>query len=519
ILRRTGVLFFVYLAIVGSVFLLFHSTPTSFLPEEDQGYFISAIQLPVGATRERALEVIEKVENYYLTKETNVEKIIMVSGISFNGRGQNNALSFVRLKDWSERSQAWQKVQAVIGRSYGFFAQIKEALIFAFNPPSIPELGTATGISFQLQDQGGLGHEKLIAARNMILGMGAQDPTFKYIRPSGLEDSPVLRVDIDQEKSSSFGLSIKEINNTLQTAFGSSYVNNFVHQGRVQKVYLQGDALFRMNETNLYEWFVRSKDNVMVPFSAFAKHHWSLSSPQLERYNGTSSVGLSAEAAPGKSTGEAMLAIEKMVRKLPAGIGLAWSDQSYQERLSNEQTPYLFAISIFIVFLCLAALYESWVIPISVILVVPLGVLGTLLAVKLFGLSNDVYLKVGVLMTIGLSAKNAILIVEFAKTLCEQGKDLIDATIEAAYLRLRPILMTSLAFIFGVLPLAISNGAGSASQNAIGIGVIGGMITATFLAIFFVPVFFVTIMSLFKKNHPKISSSNKNECRLKVERF
>ncbi|EEG09794.1 efflux RND transporter permease subunit [Pseudogulbenkiania ferrooxidans] len=497
IIHKTGRYMLLYFVIIGVVALLFARLPSSFLPEEDQGYSITMVQLPTGATAENTRGILEKVEQYYL-KQPETAHSIAVAGFGFNGNGQNLGLVFTPLKDWDERKASEHHVQGVIGRAFGFFSQIKDSIIYPLNPPPIPELGNATGFDFMLQDRSGQGHDKLMEARNMVLGMAAKDPRLTGVRPQGMEDAPQFQVTIDQEKASSLGLSLADINSTLSTNFGSSYVNDFTNGTRVQQVIVQADAPYRMQPQDIEKLFVRNASGTMVPFSAFASAKWSYGSPRLERYNGVPSMEIVGTAAPGKSSGEAMQAIEEIVAKLPAGFGIEWTGQSYEERLSGSQAPALFAISLVVVFLCLAALYESWSIPFSVMLVVPLGVFGALLAAHLRGLPNDVFFKVGLLTTIGLSTKNAILIIEFAKDLQAQGKSVIEATLEAVHLRLRPILMTSMAFVLGVLPLAISNGAGSASQHAIGTGVIGGMLSATFLAIFFVPVFFVVVRSRFK---------------------
>ena len=488
----------IYLAMLAVLAVLFMRMPTSFLPEEDQGVIMSMVQLPVGATKERTEVVLGEMRDYFLENEKeNVDSVLTVAGFSFAGSGQNSGMAFIKLKDWSERKGEERSANAIIGRAMGFLFSIKEAQVFAFNLPPIPELGTATGFDFFLQDRGGLGHEKLMQARNQLLGMAAQDPNLVRVRPNGMEDTPQLDIKIDYEKALAQGLSITDINNTLSAAWGSSYVNDFVDRGRVKKVYLQADAPFRMNPEDLKLWYVRNSAGQMVPFSAFASTEWSFGSPRLERYNGVSAMEIVGEAAPGKSTGDAMAAIEEMVKQLPEGIGIEWTGLSFQERQAGSQAPALYAISLLVVFLCLAALYESWSIPFSVMLVVPLGVLGAILAATLRGLENDVYFQVGLLTTIGLSAKNAILIVEFAKELHDKGMRLGDAVVEASRQRLRPILMTSLAFILGVLPLVISTGAGASSRNAIGTGVMGGMISATVLAIFFVPLFFVLVMRYF----------------------
>jgi multidrug efflux pump len=499
ILRRAFRYLVIYGAVLVAMGFLFLRLPTSFLPEEDQGILFAQIQLPSGATQERTVDILKQVERHFMEDQKEaVAKIFTVAGFSFGGSGQNNGIAFVNLRDWSERQRPDLKVDAVAGKAMGALSQIRDALIFAFAPPAVLELGNATGFDLQLQDRAGLGHEALIAARNQFLGMAAQNPALVAVRPNGQDDTPQFQVDIDQEKATALGLSLAEINATLSTAWGSSYVNDFIDKGRVKKVYLQADAKFRMAPEDLNKWYVRNSTGDMVPFAAFAKAHWTFGSPRLERYNGLPSVEILGAPAPGHSTGEAMTAVQEIAAKLPAGIGYEWTGLSYQERMSGSQAPALYAISLLVVFLCLAALYESWSIPFSVMLVVPLGVAGALAAATFRGLSNDVYFQVGLLTTIGLSAKNAILIVEFAKDLHDQGKGLVEATLEAVRQRLRPILMTSLAFILGVLPLAISTGAGSGSQNAIGTGVMGGMIAATVLGIFFVPLFFVLVRRVFK---------------------
>jgi len=498
-LAKSGRYLIIYGAIIGIMVFLFMRMPTAFLPDEDQGIMFANVELPVGATQERTLKVIEQAENHFLKDESkSVESVFSVVGFSFAGRGQNMGLTFVKLKDWDERTAADQKVGAIAGRAMAAFGKIKDAMAFAFAPPAVMELGNATGFDLQLQDRGGVGHEKLMEARNMLLGMAKQSHDVVAVRPNGMNDNPQYKIDIDQEKASALGLSLTDINKTLATAWGGSYVNDFIDKGRVKKVYLQADAPFRMLPEDVDKWYVRNNKGEMVPFSAFSTARWTYGSPKLERYNGISSVEILGSPAPGKSTGQAMKAMEDMIAKLPPGIGYEWTGLSYEEKASGSQAPALYAISLLVVFLCLAALYESWSIPFSVMLVVPLGVVGALLAASLRGLPNDVYFQVGLLTTIGLSAKNAILIVEFAKELHEQGKGLVEATLEAVRMRLRPILMTSIAFLLGVLPLVIAHGAGSGSQNAIGTGVAGGMISATALAIFFVPVFFVVVHKLFK---------------------
>ncbi|EAO9681502.1 efflux RND transporter permease subunit [Salmonella enterica] len=504
IVRNTGRYLIIYLLIVVGMAVLFLRLPTSFLPEEDQGVFLTMIQLPSGATQERTQKVLDQVTHYYLNNEkANVESVFTVNGFSFSGQGQNSGMAFVSLKPWEERSGEKNSVEAVIARATRAFSQIRDGLVFPFNMPAIVELGTATGFDFELIDQGGLGHDALTKARNQLLGMVAQHPDLLVrVRPNGLEDTPQFKLDVDQEKAQALGVSLSDINETISAALGGYYVNDFIDRGRVKKVYVQADAQFRMLPEDINNLYVRSANGEMVPFSTFSSARWIYGSPRLERYNGMPSMELLGEAAPGRSTGEAMALMENLASRLPNGIGYDWTGMSYQERLSGNQAPALYAISLIVVFLCLAALYESWSIPFSVMLVVPLGVVGALLAASLRGLNNDVYFQVGLLTTIGLSAKNAILIVEFAKDLMEkEGRGLIEATLEASRMRLRPILMTSLAFILGVMPLVISRGAGSGAQNAVGTGVMGGMLTATLLAIFFVPVFFVVIKRRFNRHH------------------
>jgi len=497
LLKRTFSVMVIYGLILGLVVFLFSKLPTSFLPDEDQGYFITMIQLPTGATQQRTLKVLEQVEQHYL-QDPGVQEVVDIAGFSFAGRGQNNAVAFARLKPWDERNRPDLTVDAIIGRAFGAFMGIKDAFIYPFNAPSIPELGAATGFDLQLQDKAGLGHDALMQARNMLLGMAAKSNVVMGVRPNGLEDTPQFQLDIDRDKASALGLSLADVNDTLSSFLGSAYVNDFTNGTRVQHVVVQADAPDRMLPNDILKLYVRNNKGDMVPFWSFATTHWTFGSPRLEHYNGVPSVEVLGVAQPGRSSGEAMDAMEALVAKLPPGIGYEWTGQSYQERLSGSQAPALFTISVIVVFLCLAALYESWSIPFAVMLVVPLGVLGAVTAAKWRGLPDDVYFKVGLLAIIGLSTKNAILIIEFAKDLQAQGKGLIEATLEAVHLRLRPILMTSIAFIFGVMPLAVSVGAGSGSQHAIGTGVVGGMISATVLAIFFIPTFFVVVRHFFK---------------------
>ncbi|HEY3931746.1 MAG TPA: efflux RND transporter permease subunit, partial [Verrucomicrobiae bacterium] len=466
-----------FAVIVGVMAFLYWRLPSSFLPSEDQGYFITSIQLPVGATQERTQNVLKQIEAYFM-KQPEVQDVIDVAGFSFSGQGQNAAIAFVHLKDWSKRHGTAHHADAIIARAFAGLSSIKDAIIFPLNPPPIPELGTAAGFDFELEDQGGLGHEKLMAARNQLLGLAAQNPDVAQVRPQGMEDTAEMKIDVDKDKASALGVALGDINDTLQTDFGSDYVNNFVDGNRVQQVIVQLAAPYRMLPEDVGKIFVRNSSGTMVPLSAFTTLKWIYGSPRLERYNGFPSAEIIGASPPGKSSGQAMLAMENMVKKLPAGIGYEWTGQSYEERLAGSQAPALYTISLLVVFLCLAALYESWSIPVAVILAVPLGVLGALLAATLRDLPNDVFFKVGLITTIGLATKNAILIVQFAINLQEQGKSLIDATLEAVHIRLRPILMTSFAFILGVMPLAVNTGAGSASQNAIGTGVIGGMAAA-----------------------------------------
>ncbi|WP_445374127.1 efflux RND transporter permease subunit [Photorhabdus tasmaniensis] len=516
ILRNTGRYLVIYVLLVAGMAVMFTRLPSSFLPEEDQGVLLTMVQLPSGATQEQTQKVLDKISNYFSTEEKDlVVSVFTVSGFGFSGQGQNTGLAFISLKDWSERSDAKNKVPAIVTRASAHFQKIKEGMVFAFNIPAIVELGSATGFDFELIDKANLGHNKLTEARNQLLGMIQKHPDMLVgVRPNGQEDTPQYRIRIDQEKAEALGVSISDINSTLSTMFGGNYVNDFIDRGRVKKVYVQSEAPYRMLPGDIYKLYVRNKQGEMVPLSAFAdmsKEPWTYGSPRLERYNGLPSMEILGEAAPGKSTGDAMALMEELASQLPNGISFDWTGMSYQERLSGNQAPALYALSLIVVFLCLAALYESWSIPFSVMLVVPLGIIGALLATTFRGLDNDVYFKVGLLTTIGLSAKNAILIVEFAKDLMEkEGKGLIEATLDAVRMRLRPILMTSLAFMLGVIPLVLSNGAGSGSQNAVGTGVLGGMIAATSLAIFFVPVFFVVIKRRFSKKAEEIEPASES---------
>jgi len=496
ILRASRRSLAVYAAIIVGVAWLFSHLPGSFLPEEDQGYFINVIQLPPGATQERTLEVLQKVESWYL-EQPEVDHVIGVVGFSFFGRGQNAALVFTKLKDWDVRKEADSAAASVIRRANRTFFAIKQAFIFAVNVPPIPELGAMGGFDFRLQDRTGQGRDKLIEARNMILGLAAQNPALAGVRPEGQEAAPQLMLEVDTTKARALSIDLASLNDTLQSVLGVAYINDFVRQGRILRVQMQADAALRASPEQILRLPVRNQRGEMIPLGEVVKARWVVGLPKLDRYNGNPAVKLSGGPAPGRSTGEAMAAMEEIAAKLPPGFGFEWSGTSFEERLSGAQAPFLFGISVLVVFLALAALYESWSTPFAVILVVPLGILGALLAVTLRGLPNDVFFKVGLIAMIGLSSKNAILIIEFAKTLHEEGMELVEATLEACRLRFRPILMTSFAFILGVLPLAISSGAGAQSRRAIGTGVMGGMIAATVLAVFLVPVFFVVVRRIF----------------------
>jgi multidrug efflux pump len=489
----------VYALLLAALAYLFLQVPTSFLPDEDQGIMFVQVTTPPGATVERTQAVLDRVREYFMgTEKAVVAHVFTVTGFSFGGRGQSSGLAFVDLKPWSERPGAKNRAQAIAGRAMGYFSTFKDAMAFAFVPPAVLELGNATGFDLELLDRGNLGHRALLDARNQFLGLAAKEPKLVGVRPNGLDDEPQYRFDIDRERASAYGLTIADINNTLSAAWGSDYVNDFIDRGRIKRVFIQGDAPSRMLPDDFNHWYVRNNVGTMVPFSAFAQGSWTYGSPKLERYNGVPSTEILGQPAPGVSTGEAMKIVQSIVDKLPKGISMDWTGLSYEEQRAGTQTTALYAISLTVVFLCLAALYESWVIPFAVMLVVPLGIFGAVLATLGRGLANDVFFQVGLLTTIGLSAKNAILIVEFAKENYDGGMDLIEATVRAAHQRLRPILMTSLAFILGVTPLAIASGAGSGGQNAIGTGVIGGMFSATVLAIFFVPLFFVMMLRLFR---------------------
>jgi multidrug efflux pump len=471
--------------------------PTSFLPNEDQGTMLVNVQLPPGATLGRTQAVMEQVEGFML-KQPEVQSMVSVLGFSFSGQGQNAALAFVTLTDWDERKGPGSSAEGIAGRAFGALSGIRDAFIFPLSPPPIPELGAASGFSFRLQDRGGLGHDALLAARNQLLGMAAQSPLLSQVRPDGLEDAPQLKIEIDRARANALGVPYDAISSAISTALGSAYVNDFPNAGRLQRVVVQADAPARMQPDDLLALNVLNNQGKAVPFAAFATTHWVTGAMQTVRYNGYPAMRISGSAAPGQSTGAAMAEMERLASQLPAGFGYEWTGQSREEKLAGSQAIIVYAFSILAVFLCLAALYESWTIPLAVILVVPLGVLGVLLATLLRGYSNDVYFQVGLVTIIGLSAKNAILIIEFAKDLQAQGRGVVEAALAAAHMRFRPIVMTSMAFTLGVLPLALASGAGSASQRAIGTGVIGGMLTGTVLAVFFVPIFFVLVRRLFK---------------------
>jgi len=498
IVRRGGRSLVVYLLVIAAMAAGYASLPTSFLPDEDQGILMAQVQLPVGATDDRTQAVLKQFEGYML-EQPEVEALISISGLGMGGNSQNSARAFIRLKDWSERTGAGQDAASIAQRATEALSSIGDANVFVMQPPAVRGLGQSSGFDLQLKDLAGLGHDALVAAREQFIELAQKDPRLQGVRSNGLDDTPQLKVNIDDRKAGALSLSTSDINATLSTALGGTYVNDFLNQGRVKKVYVQGEATARMQAADLDHWFVRNSNDEMVPFSSFASTSWSYGSPLLERYNGSSSLEVVGDPAPGVSSGVAMDAVESIIQQLPEGIGYEWTGQSYQLRLSGSQAPLLYGISVLFVFLCLAALYESWSVPFSVMLVVPLGVVGAVLATRFSGLSNDVYFQVGLLTTVGLAAKNAILIVEFAKHLHEQGNSLIEATLIAVRQRLRPILMTSLAFMFGVLPLALSTGAGSAGRRAIGTGVLGGMFSATLLGIFFVPLFFVLIRRRFSR--------------------
>ncbi len=510
VLKRTGRYLVLYAGLLGVVGWLFVHLPSSFLPDEDQGYFISVIQLPPGATRERSQEVLSEVEQFYL-KQPEVSHVIGVLGFSFFGRGQNAATAFVRLKEWDERPSPDNSASSLVKRANMALFRIKEAMIFAINVPPIPELAAIGGFDFRLQDRSGQGRDKLLEARNMALGIASKNPALMGVRPEGQEPGPQLQLDIDRLKAQALGIDIADLNETLQSVLGVAYINDFVREGRILRVQMQAEASNRTTPEQIMRIPVRNAQGGMVPLSEIATPRWVVDLPKLDRFNGLPSMKISGGPAPGYSSGDALLAMEDVASKLPPGFGFEWSGTSKEERLSGSQAPFLFGLSVVAVFLCLAALYESWSIPVAVILVVPIGLLGALAAVTLRGYPNDVYFKVGLIVIIGLAAKNAILIIQFARDLQDKGHDLIDATLEACRLRFRPILMTSIAFVLGVLPLAISTGAGANGRRAIGTGVMGGMIAATVLAVFFVPVFYVVVRRIFPGHTRKAAAHEESQ--------
>jgi hydrophobe/amphiphile efflux-1 (HAE1) family protein len=498
--KRYLAVFVVMVAVLG---ILFMRMPTSYLPDEDQGILLAQILMPIGATLEQTQAVADEVQRYFMENEKEaVESCMTIVGIGFSGRAQNNGMVFTKLKDWNVRDRSDLRVKAIAGRAMGAFSRYRNALVFAFPPPAVVEMGNARGVDFQLMDRGGLGHAALMNARNQLLGMAATEPRLVNVRPNGMEDVPEFRVDVDWQRAGALGVPLASIHHTIAAAFGGSYVNNFIQGGRVKKVYVQADAPYRMLPKDLEKLYVRNTAGQMTPFTSIAATRWTMGSPRLERFNGFPSMNIWGEPAAGKSSGEAMQAMEEITARLPQGVGYDWSGLSYQERMAKAQAPLLYAFSVLVIFLCLAALYESWPIPISILLVLPLGAIGGVIASSLRGMHNDVYFQIGLLTTLGLTTKNAILIVQFAKARVEEGMSLIEATLEGSKLRFRPIVMTSLAFGFGVLPLALSKGAGAGAMTAIGTGVLGGMITGTALVVIFAPLFYVLIEKYFGKKRP-----------------
>jgi len=506
LVKRGGRVLLIYVLIVGVVGWLYVRMPTAFLPNEDQGNLLVNVQLPPGATAPRTEAVISQVESFFL-KQPEVQSVVGVVGFSFSGTGQNAALAFVTLKDFSERKGEAHSAQALAKRAFGALMGIRDAFIYPLNPPPIRELGNATGFALRLQDRGGVGHDALLAARNQLLGMASQSKIITGMRPDGLEDAPQLQLDIDRDKAYALGVSFDALSTTLSTALGSSYVNDFPNQSRLQRVVVQADAQARMQPEQILQLNVTNTAGQSVPLSAFVRTRWVTGQMQAVRYNGYPAMRLAGDAAPGFSTGQAIAEMEAMARSLPAGVGIEWTGLSREEQSAGSQATTLLVFSLLAVFLCLAALYESWSIPVAVMLVVPLGILGSLLGATLRDLPNDVFFKVGLITIIGLSAKNAILIIEFARELQNKGMGVLEATLQACHLRFRPIIMTSVAFILGVLPLVVANGAGAASQRAIGTGVMSGMIAATLLAVFFVPVFFVVVRRFFPAKPPRAASA------------
>jgi len=502
--RKVPVYIIAYFIIVVSLGFILIKLPTAYLPDEDQGILLTQVMLPSGSTLEQTEEVLKEVQYYFLNKEKDtVETVLTIAGMSFSGRTQSNGMAFIKLKDWHLRDKADLRVKAIQSRAMQYFSKNKKALIFVFPPPSIIELGNAIGFDFQLMDMAGLGHQKLMEARNQLLYMANQDTRLKNVRPNGLDDIPEFKVDIDWQKAGALGVPIGLIHNTISAAFGSAYVNDFVKDERLKRVFVQVDTPYRMLPEDLDRLYVRNNEDKMVPLSSFADGKWIYGSPRLERYNAFPSINIVGEAASGHSSGEAMKAIEEIVSKLPKGIGYAWTGISYQEKLATGQAPILYAFSVFVIFLCLAALYESWTIPITNLILLPLGIFGSALATWLMGLHNDVYFQIGFLVTMGLSSKNAILIIQFARDRIRQGEEIHKATVKASRIRYRPVIMTSLALFFGILPLAISKGAGSGAMNAIGVAIEGGVIAGTFINILFIPLMFVLILKFFKVREVK----------------
>jgi HAE1 family hydrophobic/amphiphilic exporter-1 len=500
---------FLYVLIVAAMGFLFFRLPTSYLPDEDQGVLLCQVTLPTGSTLEQTEAVMDKVRDQFLNKEKDaVESIMTISGQNQSGRSQNIGMAYVKLKDWKLRTRRELKVTAVANRAMRAFSQIRNTMIFVFPPPAVTELGNAKGIDFQLQDRGGLGHDGLMAARNQVLGMAAKDPRVARVRPNGLDDVPQYRITVDMEKAGALGVPITAIHGTISTAFGSFYVNNFLKSGRVKHVDIQADAPYRMLPGDLEKLYVRNTQGKMVPYSTFASARWTFGSPRLERFNAFPSINIWGEAAPGRSSGEAMQAMEDFASKLPREIGFDWTGVSFQERQARAQAVPLYAFSILIIFLCVAALYESWTIPFVNMLMLPLGVFGAALATWCRGLPNDIYFQIGFLTTLGLSTKNAILIIQFAQYRMERGQGLVEATLGAVRTRFRPVMMTSLAFFFGVLPLALATGAGAGAQNGIGTAVVGGMLSATFIDLVFIPLFFVLVSQQFEKRNRQITENN-----------
>ncbi|MCL4501194.1 MAG: efflux RND transporter permease subunit [Deltaproteobacteria bacterium] len=505
----------IYLVLVASLVFLFQRMPTAYLPEEDQGVMYIQVMLPAGSTLEQTKQVMDQVRNHFMEDEKSAVKgIFTLAGRGFSGAGQNTGLAFVRLRNWEERPGANLKVNALVKRAMAKFSKIRNARVFAFPPPAVLELSRAGGFDFQLQDRGGLGHPALMAARNQLLGLAAQDPRLTRVRPSGLEDVTQYRIDVDWEKAGALGVPINAIHNTISSAFGSAYVNDFIQGGRVKRVYVQADAPYRMLPKDLERLYVPNTKGTMTPFTSFAAGHWFLGSPLLERFNSFPSMNIWGEPAPGRSSGEAMQAMQEIVAKLPKGIGFDWAGLSFQERMAKSQAPLLYAFSILVIFLCVAALYESWTIPFANLLMLPLGLLGATVATSLRGLPNDVYFQIGCLTTLGLSTKNAILIIQFARERRHQGAGLVEATLGAVKTRFRPVIMTSLAFFFGVLPLALTSGAGAGAQNAIGTAVVGGMMSATFIDLFFIPLFYVLICSLFQRKRQPLPEPDSDSASL-----